>query len=223
MLLAVIGTRSVSAKGLTSDGEYYDDGKLIWSKISLERNYQAAVKICENNPQNGAKWQLPTSDQVKHFYQQIYMDTELKTKLRQSRWRLGTIWTATTVSDTHYETADLHDGYLFLNGTPESAYLYVACVRSSVGSPMGWSTIVQGPKSLVEAKQHCNRMGREWELPTWPQLAEYAKNVTSTDSSTIDNDIRLIPLWTSDGTLINLLGIKFDNKEPQQSYVMCVR
>jgi len=224
MLFALIGTKSVSAQGLTSDGKYYDDGKLTWSRIEVQGNYQTAVQTCEKISGNGAKWQVPTSDQVKHFYQQIYMNKALKESLRLSFWRLDTIWTATRVSDTDYETADLYRGYLRLNLSPESYSPpnYLACVRPTVGPLNEWTEIGSGPNSSAEAEQYCRKVGVDWKLPTRLQLEEYAKKATLTHLSTIDNDPRLIPLWTSDGSLINLLGTKFDDKV-EHANVICVR
>jgi len=229
ILIATVNVECVLAAGIQNNGDSYDDGKLIWLRISNRMEYEKAVEFCDRQSGGGVKWKVPTSEQMKLFYKHIY-SRNLKEELNRSYgWHFDWVWTSTEVPNTkRHETVLFYPLLLTMGGMEDSKSRLVTCVRpvatNFTDGLLTWSPFDSTTKSFEQAQQHCNTMGPGWRLPDKEQLQSFAKNTNSKTNIVGEyQKIASAPLWTSKGNLFNLLGTSFDKPKDEKFYVMCVK
>ena len=230
ILFATVNVERVLAAGIQKNGDY-DDGELTWSKMSGSMDYGRAVEFCDGRSGGEGEWEVPTSQQMKLFYQHIHSRPHLKDELKTLYgWNFNWAWTSTKVPNTNrHETIFFSPGILQMGGMKDSEPQTVTCVRSNaknfIDGRLTWSPFDPTAKNFEEAQQHCAKMGSGWKLPVPEQLHSFAQNAAP--KTNIVGEYRKAaysaPLWTLNGSLFNLLGTQFNKSKDENYYVMCVK
>lgn len=226
-LAALAGGNTVGAAGIDNNGDY-DDGSLVWSKILNQyKTYPEAVDVCLKKTQtdaNGKKWELPTEEQMRGFYQHVAMNS-LSSSRALHGWTLGGTWTSSEVSVGKHEMANLGNGVDDWNGRTNTETHLVTCIASAGNSyydgELTWlkiSTDAKDKKSYKAAKQYCasydkgREVNRAWTLPSVNQLKNfYSKIVNNRKAALIKGGWALDKTWSSVEDFMNIPSGSFTN------------
>lgn len=177
-------------------GKYFVDGLMTWQKTQENvKSYTKAVEYCNEQPADamGAKWHIPTPQQLTIFWHKAINTKSQKQLLDQYKWVIDDTWVKMSEpnSDRHaYFKLKQNDTRLaWSSGTN-----HVLCVKyptvddvwNYYDGKFTWSQVKEEDKKLPydKAEEYCKNLGRtaagsgshDWSLPTKEQLLYLLSN-----------------------------------------------